>query len=122
MDISRFDFELDEIVRLIPRLTDLAQIIELEPRLHNADEDQEKAHSVRTEATFRISCQLAGNDQTVSRLADLEVETGVEAVLDFGRSVRFRHVHANEIAPPVPGQDRPAAEEDVPPAPERDRP
>jgi len=130
MDISRFDFELDEIVRLIPRLTDLAQIIELEPRLHNADEDQEKAHSVRTEATFRISCQLAGNDQTVSRLADLSVETGVEAVLDFGRSVRFRHVHANEIAPPVPrrespsepGQDRPAAEEDVPPAPEEDRP
>jgi hypothetical protein len=143
MDISRFDFELDEIVRLIPRLADLAQIIELEPRLHNADEDQEKVHSVRTEATFRISCQL-GNDQSVSRLADLAVETGVEAVLDFGRSVRFRHVHPNEIAPPVTGQepqaasgqDRPAAEEDrpateedhpaaegvIPPAPEDDRP
>jgi hypothetical protein len=74
----------------------------------------------------------------------LAVETGVEAVLDFGRSVRFRHVHPNEIAPPVTGQepqaasgqDRPAAEEDrpateedhpaaegvIPPAPEDDRP
>jgi hypothetical protein len=40
MDISRFDFELDEIVGLIPRLTALAQMIELEPRLHNADEGE----------------------------------------------------------------------------------
>ena len=100
MDISRFDFELDEIVGLIPRLTDLAQIIELEPRLHNADES-ETVHSLRTEPTFRISCQLSGNDQTISRLAELAIEIGVEAVLDFGRSVRLRHMHPNEIAPPV---------------------
>ncbi len=98
MDISRFDFELDEIVALIPRLTGLAQLIELEPRLHRADEDQ-KVHGTRSEATYRISCVLAGSDQPVSRLADLAIETGVEAVLDFGRSVRFRHLRPSEIAP-----------------------
>jgi len=98
MDISRFDFELDEIVGLIPRLTGLAQVIELEPRLHQAEENQE-VHGPRTEPTFRISCVLSGSDQTISRLADLAIETGVEAVLDFGRSVRFRHLRPNEIAP-----------------------
>jgi len=101
MDISRFDFELDEIVGLIPRLTGISQIIELEPRLHDADEDKE-LHALRTEPTFRVSCQLTGRDGTVSQLADLAIETGVEAVLDFGRSVRLRHLHANEIAPPGP--------------------
>jgi hypothetical protein len=95
MDISRFDFELDELVGLIPRLTGLAQIIELEPRLHNVDEG-EHVHGRRSEATFRIACHLSGSDQTVSRLADLAIETGVEAVLDFGRTVRFRHLHTQQ--------------------------
>ena len=99
MDISRFDFELDEIVGLIPRLTGLAQVIEIEPRLHQGEEDKE-VHGPRTEATFRIACVLSGSDQTVRRLADMAIETGVEGVLDFGRSVRFRHLRPNEIAPP----------------------
>jgi hypothetical protein len=34
-------------------------------------------------------------------LADLAIETGVEAVLDFGRSVRLRHMRA--VQTPVPG-------------------
>ncbi len=110
MDISRFDFELDEIVGLIPRLTGLAQIIELEPRLHQADEDK-GVHSHRSDPTFRISCQMRGSEQTVSRLADLQVETGVEAVLDFGRSVRFRHSGTNQIAPPV-AEERTSREPD----------
>ena len=38
MDISRFDFELDEIVGLIPKVAAISQIIELEPRLHSSDE------------------------------------------------------------------------------------
>jgi hypothetical protein len=101
MDISRFDFELDEIVGLIPRLAGLAEMIELEPRLPEADESQ-MAHDPRREPTYRISCQLSGVDQTVSRLADLAIETGVEAVLDFGRSVRFRHLRPNEVTPPGP--------------------
>jgi hypothetical protein len=98
MEISRFDFELDEIVGLIPRLADLAQIIELEPRLHGPDEDAE-VHSHRAGPTFRISCQLSGNEESVSRLAALASETGVEAVLDFGRSVRFRHVGTSGSPP-----------------------
>ncbi|MGA3215531.1 MAG: hypothetical protein ABSD97_07565 [Acidimicrobiales bacterium] len=114
MDISRFDFELDEIVGLIPRLAGLAQIIELEPRLHEGDEEK-SVHSLRSEPTFRLSCQLAGSDQTVSRLADLAVETGVEAVLDFGRSVRFRHIRPNEIAPPEPEVERSSSPEEESP-------
>jgi hypothetical protein len=106
MDISRFDFELDEIVGLIPRLTALAQMIELEPRLHNADEG-EKAHSRRSEPTFRVSCHLSGSDQTVSRLAELATETGVEAVLDFGRTVRFRHLRAMETTPQANNEESP---------------
>jgi len=106
MDISRFDFELDEIVGLIPRLAGLAQMIELEPRPHDADEDQQ-VHGSRAEPTFRISCVLSGAEQTISRLADLAIETGVEAVLDFGRSVRFRHLRPNEIAPPGSDENRP---------------
>jgi hypothetical protein len=111
MDISRFDFELDEIVGLIPRLSGLVQIIELEPRLHNADEDKE-VHSLRSEPTFRICCHLAGDDQTVSRLAALEVDAGLEAVLDFGRSVRFRHLRQNEISQPAPWSHRPSPSEE----------
>jgi hypothetical protein len=107
MEISRFDFELEEVVGLIPRLAGLAQIIELEPRLHDGDEandeDQNQVHARRTEPTFRISCQLSGSEQTISRLANVAIETGVEAVLDFGRSVRFRHLRPKETAPPAPG-------------------
>ena len=122
MDISRFDFELDEIVGLIPRLTGLAQIIELEPRLHGPDEGTE-IHSLRTQPTFRISCFLSGGDQTVARLADLAAQAGVEAVLDLGRSIRFRRLDTGATAPepgeqPQPhgteGQD--AASEDKPEA------
>ncbi len=109
MDISRFDFELDEIVDLIPRLSDLAQIIELEPRLHTSEESGQ-THAPRTRETFRVSCQLTGSGQTVSRLADLAIETGVEAVLDFGRSVRFRHMHPVPI-PPFAAQDHPSSPE-----------
>jgi hypothetical protein len=105
MDISRFDFELDETVGLIPRLTGVAQIIELEPRLHNGDESEE-VHPHRTEPTFRICCHLSGSDQTTSQWADLAIETGVEAVLDFGRTVRLRHLHPREIASRVSGEDR----------------
>jgi len=112
MEISRFDFELEEVVGLIPRLAGLAQMIELEPRLHDADEGdadegddegQNRVHARRTEPTFRISCQLSGSEQTISRLADLAIETGVEAVLDFGRSVRFRHLRPKETASPGAG-------------------
>ena len=101
MDISRFDFELDEIVGLIPKVAAISQIIELEPRLHSSDEvalhpgeDKPRAlHGARTEPTYRVSLQLSGSDGTISQLADLAIETGVEAVLDFGRSVRLRHMH-----------------------------
>lgn len=107
MDISRFDFELDEMVGLIPRLTGISQIIELEPRLHDADEladvpgerDPVPVHAARTEPTYRITLQLSGRDGTISQLAELAIETGVEAVLDFGRSVRLRHMHDSETAP-----------------------
>ena len=101
MEITRFDFEWDEIVGLIPKLTGLAQIIELEPRLHSADEDRQ-THPLRTEATFRISCYLSG-DHAVNALAELTVDAGVEAVLDLGRSVRFRHVPPEKLASLVPG-------------------
>lgn len=100
MDISSFDFELDEIVALIPKLTGLAQIIELEPRLHNADEEGQ-THQLRGEPTFRISCYLSGNDQAVSRLAVLAADLGAEAVVDLGRSVRFRHLRPEEATSPM---------------------
>ena len=58
MDIGHFDFEMDEVVDLIPRLTDLAETIVLEPRSHQADEDEE-LHPIRTEPTFRVSCKLS---------------------------------------------------------------
>ena len=103
MDIGRFDFELDEIVGLIPRLTGISQLIELEPRLHDGDEDGD-LHGHRTEPTFRVRCHLSGNDRTISQLADMAIETGVEAVLDFGRTVRLRHLRPNEIAPSVSGE------------------
>jgi len=116
MDISRFDFELDEIVGLIPRLTGLAQIIELEPRLHNPYQGTE-IHSVRTEPTFRIRCFFSERDQTVARLADLAAQAGVEAVLDLGRSVRFRHLGSGAIEPEQKEQPQPPGEQGLEPAP-----
>lgn len=108
MDMSRFDFEFDEIVGLIPKVTGISQVIELETRRHSADElamvagkaELQPLHPPRTEPTYRITLQLAGREGTIGKLADLATETGVEAVLDFGRSVRLRHMHDRATTPP----------------------
>jgi hypothetical protein len=97
VDISRFDFDLNEVVDLISKLTGLAKIIELEPRIHYAEESEE-IHTVHTEPTFRISCQLSGSNQLTRRLADLATEASVEAVLDHDRTVRFRRLRPDETA------------------------
>jgi hypothetical protein len=89
MDISHFDFELDEVVDLIPRLTGLADTIVLEPRSHQADEDEE-LHPIRTAPTFRVSSKLKLGDQAIQRMANFTTETGVEVVLDRADNVRFR--------------------------------
>ncbi len=89
MDISHFDFELDEVVDLIPRLTGFAETIVLEPRSHQADEDEE-LHPVRTAPTFRVSSKLKLGDQAIQWMANFTTETGVEVVLDRADSVRFR--------------------------------
>jgi hypothetical protein len=106
MGLSGFDFELEEATGLIRELTALAKVIELKPRIHHAEESEE-IHTVRTEATYRISCQLSGNDEAVRILADLEPEIGVAAVLGHGRSVRFRRSHPNPAAPLSHGRDLP---------------
>lgn len=90
MDIGHFDFEMDEVVDLIPRLTDLAETIVLEPRSHQADEDEE-LHPIRTEPTFRVSCKLKLGDQAIRQMANFTTVTGVEVVLDRTDSVRLRN-------------------------------
>jgi hypothetical protein len=40
-------------------------------------------------------------------LAELATETGVEAVLDFGRTVRFRHLRAMETTPQANNEESP---------------
>jgi hypothetical protein len=97
MDISHFDFELDEVVDLIPRLTGLAAIIVLEPRSHQPDEPPapvggdryEELHPVRSEPTYRVSCRLTLGGQAVQRIASFTTDTGVEIVLDRTDSARL---------------------------------
>jgi hypothetical protein len=86
MDSGPFDFELDDIVRLLSEMPGLAASVTIEPRVHDADE----AMPPHTGATFRISCQLVGGYGVVRHLAELETRAGVETVLEPDGTVRFR--------------------------------
>jgi hypothetical protein len=82
VDSSRFDFDPAEAFELVAALAQaaIAAKIELEPREHG-DEP----------LTFRVACALRGGGRIFSRVAEIESACSVEAVLDHGHSVRFRH-------------------------------
>lgn len=96
MDISAFDFELDEVARVLSRLPELATTVEIEPRLHDLDEEED-VHAKRADPTFRIQCLLRGDDSALGRAVELGTELGLETVLDRDRTVRFRHLRPNDV-------------------------
>ena len=59
VDVSRFDFELDDLAHVLAMLPALVSSIELEPRLHGVDEPRE-LHRARAEPTFPIRFHYAG--------------------------------------------------------------
>jgi hypothetical protein len=85
VDRSWFDFTPAEALDLVMRLSPLSQRITFEVRRHGEQEP-----------TFRVSCQLLGNDAVLRDLVALE-SAGFRAVLDAGNAVRLRHLDpANE--------------------------
>lgn len=90
MDISVFDFSLEEMVGVLPRLSSFAEMIEIEPRLHRSDEE---IHDVAG-PTFRVRCHLRGGEDSIRTLAALEAETNVRVVLEHDSTVRLRHAKA----------------------------
>ena len=89
LDRSWLDFAPHEAFDLAMRLAPLASEIKLEVRLHGGEEP-----------TFRISCQLVGNDDVLRELVALE-DIGVRAVLDGGRRVRLGQLHPTEDPEPA---------------------
>ncbi len=108
MDISRFDFELDEVTSLISRLASLATTVEIEPRLHELGERDAmgEIHPDREEPTFRIQCRLRGDDSAMSRVVTVATSMGLETALDGDGTVRFRHLRQNDAT----GEGSPSSE------------
>ncbi|MGD0084764.1 MAG: hypothetical protein ABSD78_16460 [Acidimicrobiales bacterium] len=94
MDVSSFDFSLDEVVDILSRLPGLAKIVEIEPRVHDAEEETHTG----IEPTFRIRCQLLLGDKAIRQLAAIEAEAGVDTVLDHDSTVRLRRVPPDQLA------------------------
>ncbi len=84
LDRSWLDFAPQEAFGLAMRLAALASEIKLEVRPHGGDAP-----------TFRISCELVGNDDVLRELVALE-DLGVRAILDGGRRVRLGHLQPPE--------------------------
>jgi ATP-dependent Clp protease ATP-binding subunit ClpA len=80
LDRSWFDFTPAEAYELASRLAPLASRITFEVRPHGQDDP-----------TFRVSARLAGNDDLLRRLVELE-EVGIRAILDSDRSVRLGRI------------------------------
>lgn len=79
-DRSWFDFTPAEAYELAGRLAPLSSQITFEVRRHGEQEP-----------TFRVSARLAGNDDLLRRLVELE-EVGIRAILDRDRSVRLGRI------------------------------
>jgi Clp amino terminal domain, pathogenicity island component len=86
LDRSWFDFTPAEAYELASRLAPLSSRITFEVRPHG-----------QQEPTFRVSARLAGNDDLLRKLVELE-QVGIRAILDNDRSVRLGRIVA-------PGQE-----------------
>jgi hypothetical protein len=96
IDRSWLDFTPADAFDLATRLVPLSSRITFEVRRHGGDEP-----------TFRVSCQLMGNDDVLRELVALEAH-GIRAVLDRDRTVRLGHrdwTPPPDVAPP--GEDAP---------------
>jgi ATP-dependent Clp protease ATP-binding subunit ClpC len=80
VDGGRFDFTPAEAFELAERLTRLSSRITFDVR-----------RRANGEPTFRVSCELAGDDEVLRELVALEAH-GIRAVLDRDRSVRLGHL------------------------------
>ena len=71
VDVSRFDFKPDELTKLLVALASVASAIDVEPRLHQDDEEVRtaegwvKAHEGLFGPTFRIRCRLRCGDRVL---------------------------------------------------------
>jgi hypothetical protein len=98
MDVSAFDFMPAELAELLLELAQVARSIEIEPRLHQADEMARvaeglvKMHEGLEGPTFRIRLQLRAGDKVIAGLASLESSLGISDVVDPDGLVRLRHV------------------------------
>jgi len=80
LDRSWLDFTPTEAFDLARRLASMSSEIKFEVRLHTGEEP-----------TFRVSCQLLGNDDVLRELVALEA-AGIRAVLDRGRTAKLGHL------------------------------
>ncbi|HVB00543.1 MAG TPA: hypothetical protein VNE42_04700 [Acidimicrobiales bacterium] len=97
MDVSAFDFSPAELIELFVAFATVAEAFEIEPRLHQKDEQARtgegiiKMHEGLTDSTFRVRCRLRAADNVIRQFAALESALGVCSVLDRDGSVRIHH-------------------------------
>jgi hypothetical protein len=84
LDRSWFDFTPAEAYELASRLAPLSSGITFEVRPHG-----------QQEPTFRVSARLAGNDDLLRKLVELE-DFGIRAILDNDRSVRLGRIAGSD--------------------------
>ena len=104
MDVSAFDFKPAELAELLVALAEIVQAIDVEPRLHQEDEEAPtadgvvKLHEGLSGPTFRLRVRPRGGDKILAQLGALDAALGVSAVLDADGWVRLRHVRAEGAA------------------------
>ncbi len=97
MDVSAFDFSPDELSELLVELASVAKAIDVEPRLHQEDEEARtaegwvKLHEGLTGPTFRIRCRLESGDHVLEEFAAAVSALGLTSVSDNDGWVRIRH-------------------------------
>jgi hypothetical protein len=96
VDISGFDFKPDELTELLMALAYVASTIDIEPRLHQDDEEVRtaegwvKAHEGLTGPTFRIRCRLRRGDRVLEEFVTVVSGLRLTSVSDNDGWVRIR--------------------------------
>lgn len=100
VDVSAFDFTASELTDLLLGLAPVTKAIDVEPRLHRADEMAHTRegwvplHEGLAEPTFRIRCRLRSDGDVLAQLGDLAVRFGLSTVFDHDGWVRLRRLPA----------------------------
>jgi hypothetical protein len=96
VDVSGFDFKPHELTELLVALASVAKAIDVEPRLHQEDEEvrtpsgRVKAHEGLSGPTFRIRCRLRYGDRVLEEFVAVASGLRLTSVQDNDGWVRIR--------------------------------